>query len=46
MRKREPVEYTEPQLVLIPVLIEAVCVTITVCCAIVAVALLSKPWPV
>ena len=45
MRKPDPVEYTEPELVLIPVLIEAVCVSIAVCGAIVLVAVLSMPWP-
>lgn len=42
MRKPDPVEIVA---VGVPVLIEAVCVTIAVCGAIALVALLSMPWP-
>lgn len=45
MRDREPDEYSETQMVLIPVAIEAVCVTVAISCAIVLVAVLSMPWP-
>lgn len=42
MRKPDPVEIVA---IGVPVLIEAVCVTVTICCAIVLVALLAMPWP-
>jgi hypothetical protein len=42
MRKPDPVEIVA---VGAPVLIEAVCVTVTIACAIVLVAVLSMPWP-
>lgn len=45
MRDREPAEYTETQMILLPVAIEAVCVTVAIACAIVLVGLLSMPWP-
>lgn len=45
MRKPDPSEQTEIVMVLIPVAIEAICVTIAIGCAIVLVALLSMPWP-
>lgn len=45
MRDREPAEFNETQMVLIPVLIEAVCVTVAIACAIALVGLLSMPWP-
>lgn len=43
---REPAEYTETQMVLLPVFIEAVCVSIAIGCAVVLVAVLSMPWPI
>lgn len=45
MRKPDPERQTEIALVLIPVAIEAVCVTVAISCAIVLAALLSMPWP-
>jgi hypothetical protein len=41
MRKPDPVEIV---MIGVPVLIEAICVTVAIGCAIVLVALLSMPW--
>lgn len=43
MRDREPAEFNELQMVLIPVLIEAVLVTMFICCSIALVAILANP---